>query len=227
MTTKNPNKKVSCTWDILEKCENCTICTDLDCRWDRKHLIRFYINGLPFFLPAGIGLILTTFWTGSWVGVIIYASFWVVFFGFFEIFVLCRHCPYYSEEGRILHCLANHSLLKIWDYNPEPMNRWEKAGLFIGLGLFLGIPFITISWGSITLYITNTELFFVLILSGLSFLTFGGALVFGRNLVAKICPRCVNFSCPLNRVSKEVVDSYLKRNPVMKQAWENSGYKIG
>jgi hypothetical protein len=37
----------------------------------------------------------------------------------------------------------------------------------------------------------------------------------------------VNFSCPLNHVSKEVVDAYLERNPVMRRAWEESGYQVG
>lgn len=41
-----------------------------------------------------------------------------------------------------------------------------------------------------------------------------------------LCPRCPNFSCPLNRVPKYVVDAYLKRNPVMREAWEAHGYHL-
>jgi hypothetical protein len=41
------------------------------------------------------------------------------------------------------------------------------------------------------------------------------------------CSQCVNFSCPLNSVPKEIVDAYLGRNPVMWQAWEESGYQVG
>jgi hypothetical protein len=41
------------------------------------------------------------------------------------------------------------------------------------------------------------------------------------------CSKCVNFSCPLNHVPKSMVDEYLERNPVMKEAWEKSGYKLG
>lgn len=41
------------------------------------------------------------------------------------------------------------------------------------------------------------------------------------------CPKCVNFSCPFNTVPKTAVDEYLKRNPVMKEAWEKSAYKLG
>jgi hypothetical protein len=36
----------------------------------------------------------------------------------------------------------------------------------------------------------------------------------------------VNFSCPLNNVPKELVDAYLVKNLIMKEAWEASGYKL-
>jgi hypothetical protein len=40
------------------------------------------------------------------------------------------------------------------------------------------------------------------------------------------CTRCANFSCPLNRVPKDIVDAYLTQSPVMRQAWEQSGYRL-
>ncbi|NQT73737.1 MAG: hypothetical protein HQ553_13375 [Chloroflexi bacterium] len=40
------------------------------------------------------------------------------------------------------------------------------------------------------------------------------------------CPNCVNFSCPLNTVPKSVIDEYLKKNDVMRKAWEDSGWQI-
>ncbi|MFX0122997.1 MAG: hypothetical protein ACFFAE_05110 [Candidatus Hodarchaeota archaeon] len=232
MTTENLNKieanePVTCTWDADSGCEVCTIQGELDCKWERKHLTRFYLYGLPFFIPATIGMVLTIIWTRNWTGLIIYITFWLLFFGFFEIYVLCRHCPYYSEEGRILHCLANHGLLKIWRYNPGPMNQWEKAGLLIGFIIFLIIPIFTFVFGILTLYEADIGIYFVIILSGITFLTSGGALFFGKNLVTQICPHCVNFSCPLNRVPKKVRDAYLKKNPVMRQAWEKTGYRLG
>ena len=39
------------------------------------------------------------------------------------------------------------------------------------------------------------------------------------------CPHCVNFSCVFNRVPEEYVQRYLKRNPVIKQAWDQLGEK--
>ncbi len=52
----------------------------------------------------------------------------------------------------------------------------------------------------------------------------------GCNISGKLKCRfsaCVNFSCLLNRVPKEVVDEYLMKNEVMRKAWEKAGYKIG
>lgn len=40
------------------------------------------------------------------------------------------------------------------------------------------------------------------------------------------CLKCVNFSCQFNRVPKPIADRYIKANPVMKDAWEKSGYKF-
>jgi hypothetical protein len=41
------------------------------------------------------------------------------------------------------------------------------------------------------------------------------------------CSRCVNFSCPMNTVPKTAIDEYLKKNDVMRKAWEESGWSIG
>jgi hypothetical protein len=54
-----------------------------------------------------------------------------------------------------------------------------------------------------------------------------GLVMFFWTLRKETCSRCVNFSCPLNAVPRELVDAYLERNPVMRQAWEESGWIIG
>ena len=35
----------------------------------------------------------------------------------------CSHCPYWAEEGNVLHCHANYGVFKIWKFNPKPMSR--------------------------------------------------------------------------------------------------------
>jgi hypothetical protein len=45
-------------------------------------------------------------------------------------------------------------------------------------------------------------------------------------LLKYTCSKCVNFSCLLNRVPKEVVHEYLKHNPVIRKAWGESGWEM-
>jgi hypothetical protein len=45
-------------------------------------------------------------------------------------------------------------------------------------------------------------------------------------LKTRFCARCVNFSCPVNQVPRGRVDAYLAHNPVMRAAWEKSGYRL-
>ncbi len=217
---------LTCTWDDEARCYECEIKEKLDCRWEKNLLMRFYKGGSIAMISGGIGIVLVGLFF-SWLPLIIYAGFWVFFFGFFEIRVLCSHCPYYAEEGRILHCLANHGTIKLWKYHPEPMKYWEKIGFLGGAIFFVVFPVIAEIFGMITFQnefipgAIDILLFVLIILS-----TFGGVYFF-IVLTSQICPYCVNFSCPLNKVPKEVVDSYLEKNPVMKKAWESSGYVIG
>jgi len=53
-----------------------------------------------------------------------------------------------------------------------------------------------------------------------------GFVSFAFSLKKNICRRCVNFSCPLNSVPKPIVDECLRRNPVMRKAWEEQGYQL-
>jgi hypothetical protein len=160
-----------------------------------------------FAITSFIGVILSGYgwYLLGWIG------FWLFFFEVWEIRILCSHCPYYAEEGRTLHCIANYSSLKLWKYRPGPMSVSEKIQLLIGFIILVGYPliFLILSGQFILLIISVIEIF--------GFFSF---------LLLKRCGRCVNFSCPFNRVKKECVDTFLKKNPIMRKAWENKGYKV-
>jgi hypothetical protein len=147
----------------------------------------------------------------QWIGLGLWIGFMVIFFTAWEIRILCSHCPYYAEKGRTLHCIANYGLPKLWRYHPEPMSRAEKIQLLIGFALLAGLPFpFLIAGGQ-----------WALVVVGLL-----SAAAFGITLKRDICSACVNFSCPLNSVPKPTVDAYLRRNPVMRAAWEEHGYTL-
>jgi hypothetical protein len=227
-TNEGRESEIPCTWDKDSNCVSCSISGDLNCKWEQSHLSRFYRYSLPIMIFGFLGLIVVGLQV-SWIPLITYVAFWIFFFGFFEIRVLCSHCPYYAEgEGRVLHCLANHGSLKLWKYRPGPMKRWEKVGFLSGFWVFVIFPIVGELYGLLSLWesagsINDGMVVLALLLLGSTI----SGIFFTIKVLTRICTKCVNFSCPLNRVPKMVVDEYLKINPVMKEAWEKTGYKIG
>ncbi|MFX1502854.1 MAG: hypothetical protein ACFFDH_17975 [Promethearchaeota archaeon] len=201
------NSNNICTWKDISECKNCPVNGKLICHFHTKYLLSFLGLFLIFAITTFIGVIYAGFgwYLLGWIG------FWLFFFEVWEIRILCSHCPYYAEEGSTLHCIANYSSIKLWKYHPEPMNLSEKIQLYIGFAILFGYPLIFLVLGSqfIFLVVSIIEIF--------AFFSF---------IVIKRCGNCVNFSCPFNRVKKEIVDCFLEKNPVMKIAWEESGYKI-
>ena len=210
MTQKKPlsrNPYDICTWRPVSECADCSLGGRLKCRFRVSDLLHFMGMFGSFALPAAIGVSLGGYgpWLWGWV------AFCLIFFEFWEIRILCSHCPYYAEAGSTLHCIANYSSLKVWKYHPEPMSRAEKVQLWIGFAILGGYPFPFLLLGQ--------QFAFAL-------LAFWGLGLFFWTLLKYTCSQCVNFSCPLNRVPKAVVDEYLRRNPVMRQAWEVHGWRL-
>ena len=202
---QNPHGICSCSDE--SRCGNCGQSKELNCRFNYKGLLQFYLIFLPFLIFSLIGV--------REAGYSSFIKGWgvmaIVFFGFWEIYILCSHCPYYARKGFTLKCLANHGCPKFWKYNPGPIGSFKKAQLIIGFIAMGGYPFIFMALG-------NQPLYFVLSLAGLMF--FFGALLRFK------CTRCINFSCFFNRVPKELADDYIIKNPVMKEAWEKAGYRF-
>ena len=227
MTEKNPYN--ICTWDEKADCDNCRNQGVLHCKWSVRGLLGFLFPALVYSLVAIFGMVLTGFLTKTWWPLLAFGAFCIFFFVFFEIRILCSHCPYYAEDSRILHCLANHGMIKLWRYHPEPMNRFEKTALVICFLIFGLAPLGTQAYG-VWFLASNFlvyGLFALLGMIGITAATLGALAAFFVILQSFLCPRCVNFSCPFNRVEKKHVDAYLRHNPVMREAWEKAGYKIG
>lgn len=175
------------------------------------------------FLTFG-GVIVGSIFTGGWWRLGVLIGYFSVFF-IVETRILCSHCPYYSREGLMLHCLANHGFIRFYKYHPEPMNTFERVLLIIGFILFGTLPLlaqvpsiVTVAGGTPfnkSVFITLVTLIGVSVLGVIFSFTF---------LFTRICTKCVNFSCPFNKVPKEIIDSYLDKNPIMKKAWINHGH---
>lgn len=183
----------TCTNQSESVCVDCALGTRLMCRYEFRDTLHFFAIILPFFVVSIGGMIATGFgwWLFGWLGYMLF------FFFIWEARVLCSHCPYWAEEGHILHCHANYGVIKIWHYRPGPMSRFEHAQFIVGALIFLLSPIVFILVGGQYL------------LAGIAL---AGAGSFGYLLYHKICSRCVNFSYPLNNVPSEVKERYVVQN---------------
>lgn len=219
---ENKNAFVICTWNEESGCVGCELKGKLNCRWDIRALKFFLLNQIPCLVLAFFGTAVIGVMTGAWWPVIVYAIACVALWGLgIETRLLCSHCPYYAEESKTLHCLALHGSPKFWRYRPEPMNRFEKTILILFF-LFLSVfPVAVEAYGIWFISANYSELGLIALLGmvGVTLATVMAFLQFIYIMIYDFCSRCVNFSCPLNRVPKAMVDAYLEKNPVMKEAW--------
>jgi hypothetical protein len=137
-----------------------------------------------------------------WIGLL------VSYFGFVEIRVMCSHCPHYAEPGtQSLQCWANYGSPKLWTYRPGPMSAGEKAVFFAGLALIGGYPLAFLMIGMQWLLLA---MFVALVV------------VMAAAMRARLCSRCMNFACPLNRVEPSVRAMFFACNPGIAQAWKEA-----
>ena len=204
--TKNPYN--ICIWDDKENCHNCPNIGKLQCHTDFHYTFWFMIGFLAFTIPIIIGfinlydrnIVLFGFGLGLWI------SYLLFFFLVWEPRMLCSHCPNYAEgDAKILHCYGNYGFPKPVSFKPWPLSRSEQIQMVIGTILFVAIPipFLWLGNQLVSLIIAILGFLFWLII-----------------LQTHICTHCLNFSCPWNRVSKEIVHDFLVRNPTMQNAWQ-------
>jgi len=218
-----------CTWDEQADCHECTINGNLACKWDKKILGGFHGISWPAIIISVFGMVVVGYLTGAWWPLKAFILYFFLMFGVFEIRFLCSHCPYYAEEGKILHCLANHGSFKFWRYHPEPLNKFEKFMMYFLIGtIYFVFPLSVLGFG-IGYILVNYDQYGLISLLGLIGITVASiisALSFALTLKTFYCPKCVNFSCPLNTVPKPIIDEYLKKNDEMEEAWIKSGWQI-
>ena len=196
-----------CNFRGEAECAECTLEGHLMCHYETRDSVSFFMVGLPFFVTAIIGVIRAGY---GWY-LLLWLAYSLVFFFGWEARVLCSHCPMWAEEGRVLRCHANYGVLKFWKYRPGPMSRSEQVQFIIGALIWLGFPLVLTVLGGEYLWAA----------AGLV-----AAISAAYNLRKVSCGRCINLSCPLNAVPKSEADVYLRRNPAMREAWEDAGYRL-
>ena len=102
------------------------------------------------------------------------------------------------------------------------MNRYEKFGSALGFVLIGGFPLLSLLYSIWFFLSSNPDASWIVIIAliGVLFAIIISFLMFYSLFLLSFCRGCVNFSCMFNKVPKELVDEYLKRNPIIKKAWE-------
>ena len=196
---------------MLQKDEiiNQSFSEKLNCNWNRKLLLSYLSFLSPYMFISTVSLVLLRIWTGKSSFIITYSIFLPIFFVLFRPLVQCSHCPYYKEKKFL------EPLPKIWKFNLRPMNKYESISYLVGLGFFLMFPltaqFIGLSFMISSVNITSN--WKIILFSIIIFCTFVLDLFFIINLYTKLCTHCIHFSCPMNRVSEEIVREFLEIHP--------------
>jgi hypothetical protein len=176
---------------LKESCNNCKIISKLNCHFNYGQLLRFYLIVLPSFIIGAIVI-----YKYAFLDLIIWLIIIAIFFLIVEIRVLCSHCPHYSKSSGTLRCWANFGAPKLWKDRPGPMNNFERTILILGFIIVWGYPIIFAfkikDWLLLSIYVLSVVLFFTL-------------------LRQFFCKKCVNFFCPLNIVSTEIIDEFYNK----------------
>ena len=130
------------------------------------------------------------------------------------------HAFYYQH---VIKCMAPNPCPKTWRYRPEPMKFYEKLIIVSFVAFILSFPLI-VHAHTVAFMAQNRELFSPLELvgaGGLGLAIILACIQFCYILTQRFCERCVNLSCPFNRVSKALAEEYLRKNQKMGGAWNN------
>ncbi|MGC9515632.1 hypothetical protein [Methanocrinis sp.] len=191
------------------------------CPVGREERWFFVLNQVPFLLLSFFGMGMVGLATGIWWPILAYSLAGVAFLGPVEMAALCRHCPHYAREGSRLRCIGPNPFPKLVAYDPRPLNTFEKVIVILFSIFMLSFPSLIQAYGT-WLFFAWGGGFALLGMVGVNLATAMAALQFAYILTHHFCPRCINFSCPLNRAPEEV-KRLLERDPAILDEAEKSG----
>ena len=200
LNMENHSAKTTAAACSRHDCEGCEIEGDLLCVHTPADLMDFYVLFIGWAIPFFAGMFIGKFW----IGLAVWFGLAIVFFGYVEALILCRHCPHYAEKGFLLRCHANWGLPKIPKISRRPLNTLEKVTwlIYVAVLFLYYIPFFIVAEQWLLLILTSSAL-----------------VVAGWTLQRTQCNRCYNFSCPINRVPENVRDAFFKNYPEFSAAW--------
>jgi len=220
----NKNPYNICTLNSNSDCNNCKNQDKLDCKIDKNQQKISMLVIFSSIIIGTFGLILASLITNNWWILTFYIAFILLFFFVIENRITCSHCPYYAKKSICLDCPGNNIFPKIWKYHPEPINQYEKLGAVLGFLFIVLIPFFSLLY-SIWFFLSNNpnaSWIVIIALTGVLLSIILSFSMFFSLFLLGFCKKCINFSCLFNKVQKEYIEEYLKRNPIIKKAWEKN-----
>jgi hypothetical protein len=215
-----------CTWEDKSICEDCELSDDLNCRYSDYLVSCFRNRHIPFRI---LGFIVTG--AASWAAnslwpILIFAIVTILNFAVIETWYLCRHCPFYSKDGKTLHCITLKGLPRLWKYDPRPITKPERYAMMAVGGFIDLFPIAAGAFGVWVLFSGGADIPQIIIMVALTVAMLAGSAYLGKFLGDVYCAKCVNLSCAMNKVPKAVADEYLRRNPSLLEIWKACGYEL-
>jgi hypothetical protein len=223
-----------CTLDKHLDCSACNIASQVDCsRHNPTQMVYYYKMIALYVFPGILIIVVVSFLLSFWWLLPGYIFYWIFYQIVGELFIRCRHCPFWDESNPRLDCRINCGVPKLnWlkpkslvRFNPDPLKFWEKfviqALSFITILIPLAVAIIVIA-DRIPLYGCDKN---VVIMAALIIIQLATGIYFLRYLTRRFCPTCVHFSCPNNRQPYHIIKEYLAKNEIMQNAWEKDLHK--
>jgi hypothetical protein len=216
---------MNCVASDTSNCSECNLKDRLICRFDKSFANKFLLGNTTYRVAALAILFLTGILVNQLWLMPVYLVGIILTFFILEPRLLCSHCPFYEKKGKVLKCWALRGMPKLWNYHPEPITKTEKLAM-LTLGAFIDLfPLLAIGWGLLEFFLNPHENIMIgtllLILSIIFILIM---VYFSKVLLGHACQKCPNFSCAMNKVSSDIINEFLNKNPVMKKAWEEAGW---
>lgn len=215
-----------CTYADESICEDCNLDDDLNCRYDEKLVSCFRSRHIPFRALTFVVVGVASWLTGAYWMILLFTIVTLLNFTVIETWYLCRHCPFYSKDGMTLHCITLKGIPRPWKYSPAPASKSEQYAMMTVGGFIDLFPLAAGAYAAWVLYTTGAELLVLSTMIGLTVLMLIVSGYLGKFLADNYCVRCVNLSCTMNKVPKEVAEEYLRRNPAIMEIWKACGYGI-
>ena len=184
-----------------QSCLGCEIEGQLLCMAGPREVVDFGVLFVNWFIPFLGGMIIGRLW----IGLALWFVLAVLFCGYIEALLFCRHCPAYAEKGFTLRCHANWGMPKIPRFDPRPVSRFEGL-LVIAYAAALLLYYVPV---------------FILSQQWLLLTWCTWALVIWVWIVQRTqCTRCYHLSCPGNRVPEEVRQGFFRNFSEFAKTWE-------